>query len=139
MKSAKALIRIVLAYVVASFVASMGTFLIAGLMSIGQPSVEGSNPFGYLAGQLAYIPVFAVFAGVLAAPIALVTILISEIRKITGLWFFLLAGAAAGIPVMFRGDQITLTRAIEDYVTLGPIGAAAGGAFWLVRHRKWPV
>lgn len=139
MTSIKALIRIALAYVAASFAASLGIFLIAGLMTIGQPLMEGVTWTEDIMNQAGYLPVFAAMAGILAAPIALVAILVSEIRKITGLWFFLLAGAAAGISVLFRGDQMTMMRAIEDYVTLGPIGAAAGAAFWLVRHRKWPI
>lgn len=137
--SIKALIRIALAYVAASFAASLGIFLIAGLMTIGQPLMEGVTWTEDIVNQAGYLPVFAAMAGILAAPIALVAILVSEIRKITGLWFFLLAGAAAGIPVLFRGDQMTMMRAIEDYVTLGPIGAAAGATFWLVRHRRWPI
>lgn len=139
MTSIKALIRIALAYVAASFAASLGIFLIAGLMTIGQPLMEGVTWTEDIVNQAGYLPVFAAMAGILAAPIALVAILVSEIRKITGLWFFLLAGAAAGIPVLFRGDQMTMMRAIEDYVTLGPIGAAAGATFWLVRHRRWPI
>lgn len=139
MTSIKALIRIALAYVAASFAASLGIFLIAGLMTIGQPLMEGVTWTEDIVNQAGYLPVFAAMAGILAAPVALVAILVSEIRKITGLWFFLLAGAAAGIPVLFRGDQMTMMRAIEDYVTLGPIGAAAGATFWLVRHRRWPI
>ncbi len=135
----KALIRIALGYVAACFATSLGIFLIASLMTIGQPLQEGVTWGEDIANQAGYLPVFAAMAGILAAPVALVAILFSEVRKITGLWFFLIAGAAAGIPVLFRGDQITVTRAIEDYITLGPIGAASGAAFWLVRHRKWPI
>ncbi len=108
-------------------------------MTIGQPLMEGVTWGEDIANQAGYLPVFAAMTGILAAPVALVAILVSEIRKITRLWFFLFAGAAAGIPVLFRGDQITVMRAIENYATLGPIGAAAGAAFWLVRHRKWPI
>lgn len=139
MTSMKALIRIALAYVAACFAASLGILLVGSLMTIGQPLSEGVTWGEDIANQAGYLPLFAAMAGILAAPVALVTIVVSEFRKITRLWFFLLAGAAAGIPVLFRGDQITVMRAIEDYVTLGPIGAAAGAAFWLVRHRKWPI
>lgn len=135
----KALIRIALGYVAASFAASLGIFVITGFMSIGKPFMEGVTWDESIVNHAGYLPIYAAMAGILAAPIALVAILFSEIGKVTRLWFFLLAGAAAGVPVLFRGDQITLTRAIEDYVTLGPIGAAAGAAFWLVRHRKWPI
>ncbi len=139
MTSVKALIRILIAYIAASLAAALGIFLIAGLMTVGQPLMEGVTSIEDFANQLGYLPVFAAMAGIFAAPVALVAIVVSEIRNITGLWFFLLAGASAGIPVLFRGDQITAMRALEDYVTLGPIGAAAGGAFWLVRHRRWPI
>lgn len=135
----KALIRIALAYFAASLTSSLGIFLVASLMTIGQPLMEGVTWGEDIVNQVGYLPVFPAMAGILAAPVALVAIVVSEIRKITGLWFFLLAGAAAGIPVLFRGDQITAMRALEDFVTLGPIGAAAGAAFWLVRHRKWPI
>ncbi len=138
MAGVKTLIRIALAYIAACIVASFGIFLISMLMTIGQPLMEGVTWAEDIANQAGYLPLFAAFAGILAAPIALVAIFVSEVRKITGLWFFLLAGAAAGIPILFRGDQIIVMRAMEDYLTLGPIGAAAGAAFWLVRHRKWP-
>jgi len=132
-------IRIVLAYVVACFAASFGIFLIAGLMTMGQPLAEGVTWGEDIANQAGYLLLFAVVAGILAAPVALVAIFVSEIRKINGLWFFILAGAAAGIPILFRGNEISWARAIDDYVILGPIGAAAGTAFWLTRHRKWPA
>lgn len=139
MTSVRALIRIALAYVAASLTASFGIFLIASFMTIGQPLMEGVTWMEDIANQAGYLPVFAAMAGILAFPIAFVAILVSEIGKITGLWFFLLAGAAAAIPILFRGDQITLMRALEDFVSLGPVGSAAGAAFWLVRHRKWPI
>ncbi|GAB5483377.1 MAG: hypothetical protein Pars92KO_31340 [Parasphingorhabdus sp.] len=139
MTSIKVLIRIAFAYFAACLAASLGIFLISSIMTIGQPLMEGVTWGEDIANQAGYLPVFAAMAGILAAPVALVAILVSEIHKITRLWFFLFTGAAAGIPVLFRGDQITMMRAIEDYATLGPIGAAAGAAFWLVRHRRWPV
>ncbi|WP_143182745.1 hypothetical protein [Parasphingorhabdus marina] len=139
MTSVKILVRIALAYAAACFAAALGIFLIGSLMTIGQPLMEGVTWSEDMANQAGYLPVYAAMAGILAAPVALLTILISEFGKITGLWFFLLAGAAAGIPVLFRGSQFTLMRALDDFVTLGPVGAAAGAAFWLVRHRKWPI
>ncbi|MEL6874232.1 MAG: hypothetical protein AAGM33_02040 [Pseudomonadota bacterium] len=133
------LIRIMLGYVAACFAAALGIFLIGSLMTFGQPMMEGVTWGEDILNQGGYLPMFAAMAGIFAAPVALITIVVSEIGKIKRLWFFLLAGALAGVPVMFRGDQITVMRALDDYVTLGPIGAAAGAAFWLVRHRKWPV
>ncbi|MEO0440347.1 MAG: hypothetical protein AAF067_05670 [Pseudomonadota bacterium] len=135
----KTFIRILLGYVAACFAAALGIFLIGSLMNIGQPLMEGVTWQEDTQNQIGYLPMFAAMAGIFAAPVALITILVSEIGKITRLWFFLLAGALAGVPVMFRGDQIIVMRALDDYVTLGPIGAAAGATFWLVRHRKWPV
>ncbi|MFN2099998.1 hypothetical protein [Altererythrobacter sp. MF3-039] len=131
--------RIVIGYFVASLAASVGLFVVGALVSIGDPQIEGRTAIGDLANQAGYIPMFAAFAAVFAAPVALLAIIASEIAKIDKLWYFLLAGALAAIPVLFAGKERSTAEMLEGFVMFAPIGALASGAFWLIRHRKWPV
>ncbi|MEL7199603.1 MAG: hypothetical protein AAGL10_14930 [Pseudomonadota bacterium] len=131
--------RIVIGYIVASLIASVVLVLLGTLTSIGEPPIEGRNAMGDLANQAGYIPMFAVLAAVLAAPVALLAIAVSEYAKINRLWYFLMAGALATIPVLFPGKDRGLAEMLEGFAMFGPTGAIASVAFWLIRHRKWPV
>ena len=133
------LLRIVLGYLAASIAASVLMFLVSLVMSIGHPPVAGRTAFDDLANQVGWIPFFTLVAGIFAAPGALLCILVSEVAKIHRLWFFLAIGALGSIPVLFIGDERSITSMLEGFLLLGSIGALSGGAYWLVRHRKWPV
>ncbi|MEM8917341.1 MAG: hypothetical protein AAGE37_00665 [Pseudomonadota bacterium] len=73
----RALVRIALGYVVACFAAALGIFLIGSLLTIGQPLMEGVTWQEDIANQFGYLPVFAAMAGILAAPVAAIMILVS--------------------------------------------------------------
>lgn len=131
--------RIVMGYFVASLVAALILFLLGTLTSIGDPPMEGRTLLGNLANQAGYIPLFAVLAAILSAPFALLAIAVSEFANIDSLWYFLLVGACAAIPALFVGDGRSIAEMFEGFALLGPTGALASTAYWLIRHRKWPV
>lgn len=131
------IVRIVVAYVVAACVASLSAFLLVAAVTMSDPRIEGMTLGEELTNQAGFLPLVAILAAVLAAPIAVIAILISEIRHIDHWWFFSVAGLLAAIPALFRGDFLTPIRMAEDFVTLGPIGALAGLTYWLVRFRLW--
>lgn len=137
--AAAVLSRIVVGYLVACMVAALGLFLMGAIMGIGEPLTEGRTALQDLANQAGYLPVFAVFAAVLAAPLALLAILISEALKIERLWFFLTMGALASIPALFMGDERSVAEMLRGFAMFAPIGAIAGATYWLIRHRKWPL
>ena len=131
--------RIVIGYIIACFVAALGLFLVGAVMSVGDPPVEGRTAIGDLANQAGYFPVYAAFAAVFAAPVAALGIAVSEVAKLDKLWYFLVLGALSAIPVLFTGKDRSISEMLEGFAMFGPIGAIAAGAFWLVRHRKWPI
>lgn len=133
------LLRIVLGYITACFACALAMFVLSLIMGLGDPPVEGMSRADEFVNQTVWIPLAALFAAVLAAPVAILAIIVSEIAKVTNKWFFIVTGALASVPALFRGDAITWSRAIDDLFILAPLGAIAGFAFWLVRHRKWPV
>ncbi|MEM6496904.1 MAG: hypothetical protein AAF709_09300 [Pseudomonadota bacterium] len=131
--------RIAVGYIIASLVAAVGVFLLGALMSVGDPPIEGRTAMGDLANQAGYIPMFAALAAVFAAPVALLAIAVSEFAKINQLWYFLMAGALAATPVLLTGQDRSIVEMLEGFAVFGPTGALASAAFWLIRHRKWPV
>lgn len=131
--------RIVIGYMIANLIASLVLFLIGALVSIGDPPIESRTLLGDLANQAGYIPVFAALSAIFAAPIALPAIAVSELKKIDALWYFLVAGAFAAVPVLFTGNDRGVAEILEGFAIFGPTGALASAAFWLIRHRKWPL
>ena len=131
--------RILAGYVIACFMAALSMLVVVELMSIGQPVTEGRTKLEDFLNQAGYIPVFAIMTAILAAPVALVAVLISEVTKFNRLWFFLIAGALAAVPALFAGDERSVSDLVRGFLTLGPFGVIAGGSYWLVRHRKWPI
>lgn len=130
-------VRIVLSYAAAACVAAIATFALAISFTLIEPRIEGMTLGQELTNQAGFLPLVALMTAVLAFPVAAIAMLVSELRKIDQWWFFAGAGALAAIPALFRGDFMTVSRMAEDFLTLGPIGALAGLAYWYARFRLW--
>lgn len=132
-------LRIFLGYFCACFIASVSIFFLSVFMTMGQAPLAGRSSWDELANMAGWMPLYFFAAGIFAAPVALVGILISELAKITRLWFFLLIGASAPLPLLFGGLERAWANMFEGFLNFAPVGILAAAAFWLVRHRKWPI
>lgn len=136
---ARILLRIALGYGAACVTTAFLMFLLSALMGVGQPMADGQSAFDDFTNQAGWLPFYVFTAGLFAAPVAGLGIITSEVAKIDRLWFFLLIGALGSVPVLFMGPDRSVSETLEGFVMFGPIGAASGAVYWLVRFRAWPI
>lgn len=129
------LIRIGAGYIGACVAGGLCLFVIGFVFLDGGETIDGLSFWGELLGELPWIAVFAAFISVLAMPVAIPGIIITEMAKLRSPIFFAAIGALAVIPALFLANNDTMAGIAEGFAMLAPAGIIAGLAFWLVRHR----
>ena len=92
--------------------------------------------FGDLAGSLLFVSLGFAFAAVFAAPVALPVIVISELRGISGWWFFVVTGALAGLLIVLLTSEFPLgSEELADAILLVGAAVIAALTYWWLAGR----